>query len=513
MNPLTISRLPCLRAVFTVFFCATLSIEAHSAVSKNMSFIDQSVEVPYPLTMGVIAGNFLPDLGKELLTFSLDENKKRWLMIYSYDVIVQKYIVTDKTMIPRRFHSFDIGQSKQVLATKALQKIYFFSSSGLYEYQQGEFIQRAVIKSLYLEPEAAYLRRGDFVHDLNNDTFDDVIVNNFSQTVLLIGGDDNQFFRQVLPVKPQMSFEQNTISFTPVTLFFADVNFDDRTDIARAGEGDIGVYLQLENGQFNETAETISINALISSLEWWSKRDESGEQLDQTKLESRMLDALRDLNGDGIADMVVKYSKALGVLDRANDYEIYLGKKVLGKLVFGEQPSSVIRADGVLTGLEFSDIDNDDILEVLLVGFDIGLTQIIGALVSGSIDQDVYVFKMNGASSYGRKPIFRKKVDLNFSLSSGQTGTPVVKLGDVNGDGLKDLILSVSDNRLRIYYGKSDSKIFTKRSVSYKTHLPSDGDLVSVNDLNYDGKDDLLMSFSAADEQGRIKTFKVLLAR
>ncbi len=64
--------------------------------------------------------------------------------------------------------------------------------------------------------------------DLNNDTFDDVIVNNFSQTVLLIGGDDNQFFRQVLPVKPQMSFEQNTISFTPVTLFFADVNFDNR---------------------------------------------------------------------------------------------------------------------------------------------------------------------------------------------------------------------------------------------------------------------------------------------
>ena len=157
MNPLTISRLPWLRAVFTVFFCATLSIEAHGAVSKNMSFIDQSVEVPYPLTMGVIAGNFLPHLGKELLTFSMDENKNRWLMIYSYDVIVQKYIVTDKTMIPRRFHSFDIGQSKQVLATKALQNIYFFSSSGLYEYQQGEFIQRAIIKSLYLETEAAYL--------------------------------------------------------------------------------------------------------------------------------------------------------------------------------------------------------------------------------------------------------------------------------------------------------------------------------------------------------------------
>ena len=513
MNPLMVTRLPWLNTVVTVFFCATLLIETQSAASKNMTFVEQSVEVPYALTMGVIAGNFLSHPGKELLTISLDENKNRWLMIYIYDVIIEKYIVTDKTVIPSSFHSFDIGQSKQILATQGLQTIYFVSSSGLYEYQKGQFTQRAAINSLYLEPEADYLRYADFVHDLNYDTFDDVVVTSFSETVLLIGAADNQFIRQALPVKPQMRLEQNTISYMPATLFFADVNFDNRIDIARVGEGEIDVFLQLENGQFNETAETISVNASISSLEWWTKRGESGEQLDQSNLESRMLDALRDLNGDGIADMVVKYSKASGVLDRANDYEIYLGVKVLGRLVFAKQPSSVIRADGVLTGLDFSDLDNDDILEVLLVGFDIGLTQIIGALVSGSIDQDVYVFKMNGANNYGRKPNFRKEVGLNFSLSSGQTGTPVVKLGDVNGDGLKDLILSAGHNKLRIYYGKSDSKMFTKRSVSYKTHLPSDGDLVSVNDLNYDGKDDLLMSFSAADGEDSTKTLKVLLAR
>lgn len=513
MNLFIISRLPWLSTVVTVFFCVTLSVETHSAASKNMTFVDQSVEAPYALTMGVIAGNFLSDLGKELLTISVDEEKNRWLMIYSYDVTLQKYTVTDKTVIPRSFHSFDIGQSKQVLATKALQTIYFVSSSGLYEYQTGQFIQRAAIKSLYLAPEAAYLRRGDFVHDLNNDTFDDVVVTNFNEIVLFIGRDNSQFVRQVLPVKPKMSLEQKTISYTPVTLFFADVNFDNRTDIARLGEGEIGFYLQLENGQFNETADYISVNPSISSLEWWTKRDESGEQLDQSNLESRMLDALRDLDGDGIPDMVVKYSKASGVLDRANDYEVYLGAKAIDRLVFAKQPSSVIRANGVLTGLDFSDIDDDDILEVLLVGFDIGLTQIIGALVSGSIDQDVYVFKMNGANRYGSKPNFRKEVDLNFSFSSGQTGTPVVKLGDVNGDGLKDLILSGGANKLRIYFGKSDNQMFAKRSVSYKTHLPSDGDLVSVNDLNYDGKDDLLISFNAGDGEDSTKTFKVLLAR
>ena len=513
MNPLSISRLPWLGRVFILVFCTTLSIESHSAASKKLTFLDQSVEAPYPLIMGVIAGNFLPYPDKELLTFSLDENKNRWLMIYGYDVILQKYIVMDKTVIPKSFHSFDIGQSKQVLATKGLQKIYFISSSGLYEYQQGQFTQRAAIKSLYLDPEADYLRRGEFIHDLNNDSFDDAIVTNFSEVTLLMGGENNQFFRQLLPIKPQMSVEQKTISYTPVTLFFADVNFDNRIDIARVRKGEIRVYLQLENGQFNETADTISVNASISSMEWWTKRDESGEQLDQSNLESRMLDALRDLNGDGMADMVVKYTKASGVLDRANDYEVYLGTKHQGRLVFAKEPSSVIRADGVLSGLNFTDIDNDDIPEVLLVGFDIGLTQIVGALVSGSIDQDVYMFKMNDANSYARKPNFRREVGLNFSLSSGQTGTPVVKLGDVNGDGLKDLLLSSGENKLRIYYGKADSKIFTKRSVSYKTYLPSDGDVVTVNDLNYDGKDDLLVSFSAADGEDRIKTFKVLLAR
>ena len=513
MKPLTISRLPWFGVVFILFFCATLSIDTHGASSKKTAFLDQSVEAPYPLTMGVIAGNFLSHPGKELLTISLDENKNRWLMIYIYDVIIEKYIVTDKMIIPRSFHSFDIGQSKQILATQGLQTIYFVSSSGLYEYQKGQFTQRAAINSLYLEPEADYLRYGDFVHDLNYDTFDDVVVTNFSETVVLIGAADNQFIRQALPVKPQMSLEQNTISYTPATLFFADVSFDNRIDIARVGEGEIDIYLQLENGQFNQTAESISVSASISGLEWWTQRDESGEQLDQSDLEFRMLDALRDLNGDGIADMVVKYSKALGVLDRANDYEVYLGENQLGRLVFAKQPSSVIRADGVLTGLQFSDVDNDNILEVLLVGFDIGLTQIIGALVSGSIDQDVYVFKMNAASNYGRKPNFRKEVGLNFSLSSGQTGTPVVKLGDINGDGLEDLLLSAGGNKLRIYFGKTDNKLFFKRSISYKTRLPSDGDLVGVNDLNYDGKDDLLVSFSATDGEDSINTFKVLLAR
>ena len=95
----------------------------------------------------------------------------------------------------------------------------------------------------------------------------------------------------------------------------------------------------------------------------------AAKQLDQSNLEYRMLEELRDLNADGITDMVVRYTKASGVLDRVNDYEIYLGKKQQEKLAFSATADSVIRADGTLTGLEFVDIDNDEKFEVLLAGF------------------------------------------------------------------------------------------------------------------------------------------------
>ncbi len=157
-----------------------------------------------------------------------------------------------------------------------------------------------------------------------------------------------------------------------------------------------------------------------------------------------------------------------------------------------------------------------------MAGFDIGLSQIIGALVTGGIDQDVYVFKMSEQDKFPTKPVIKKGVELTFSLSSGQSGSAVVKLADLNGDGLKELILSDDDDELKIYLGKKVSKTsksskkkrsFNKRSVSYSTQLPKDGNLVMVEDLNGDGKDDLLMKFSRLDGEGKGNEFKILFSR
>ena len=491
---------------------SVIPVESYAARSQKINFNDMTIESPYRLTQSVIAADFLADEGKELLTLSVDDDKNRWLIIYAFDTQSNKYEIKDKAIIPKHFHSFDIGEAKQTLAQGKLQQIYFISSNELFVYKSGAFTQLAKSNSIYLKDEADYLQRSDFIHDLNNDAFDDVIVTDFSETLFLIGSDKGKFVKQLLPIKPRVRINSKGASYTPVKLYFSDVNFDDKIDVAQVGDGEVYIYHQLESGQFSSVPVNIKINEKISGYDWRTKQDDSGEQLDQSNLEYRMLEELRDLNADGITDMVVRYTKASGVLDRVNDYEIYLGKKEQNQLVFPTTANSVIRADGTLTGLEFVDIDNDEIFEVLLAGFDIGLTQIIGALVAGSIDQDVYVFKMNQAGNYESKPNISKEVKLNFSLSSGQSGSAVVKLADVNGDGLKELILSNDDDELRIYLGLSGKKSFAKKSITYNTQLPGDGGLVTVNDLNNDGKDDFLMKFSSLDGEDSKKKFKVLLA-
>jgi hypothetical protein len=500
-------------ALLTTFGCAT-SLITLASKSSAVEFSEVIINSPYKLTQEIIAADVLPKKGKELITFSVDEQSNRWLMIYQLDVAINQYVVAEKSIIPKEFYRFDLSSVEDDQDEKK-QRLYFLSADSLSLYQNKKFKSLAKIKSLYIQDKADFLSRGHFIQDLNNDAFDDVIIADFNKIHIFIGQGLNGFAKQTLPIKPQVRVLSAGASYTETKLYFSDVNFDEKTDILLVGDGEMIMYPQYGNSHFTKKATRLAINEAISGTEWRNKRDESGEQLDQSDLEYRKLEELRDVNADGVTDMVVQYTKASGVLDRVNDYEIFLGKNKEGVLSYAQEPDSVIHAEGTLTGLEFVDIDNDDKLEVLLAGFDIGLSQIIGALVAGAIDQDVYVFKMSEKDKFLTKPTIKKGVELTFSLSSGQSGSAVVKLADLNGDGLKELVLSDDDDELKIYLGRTPNKknkSFNKRSVSYSTQLPKDGNLVMVEDLNGDGKDDLLMKFSRLDGEDKAKQFKVLFS-
>ncbi|TYK65019.1 FG-GAP repeat domain-containing protein [Colwellia echini] len=528
--------------IFSLFLslsCVTL-LTAFSSKADDIDFNEIIVKSPYQLTQEVIAADVLPDNGKELVTFSVDEKGNRWLIIYHLDSDKNEYVIVEQAIIPKQFYRFDLSEplthtlSNPLMKNQTnksgtepdkelgkvikpkVQNIYFLSADTLAIYQNTKFKKLTSLASLYVQEQVNFISRGDFIQNLNNDAFDDVVIADFAKAHIFIGQGLGSFDKQSLPIKPNIRVFSNGATYTETKLYFADVNFDKKIDIFIIEDGEIAVYPQRENSQFHSKNTRVDINNSISGIDWWTKRDESGEQLDQSNLEYRKLEELRDVNADGIIDMVVRYTKASGVLDRVNDYEIYLGKNNNGILSYALQADSVIHEDGTLTEFELVDIDNDGKLEVLLAGFDIGLTQIIGALVSGAIDQDVYIFKMDDADKFPAKAIIHKDVELTFSLSSGKSGNGVVELADLNGDGLKDLVLSDDDEELKVYFAKlptKDKKYFERHTVSYDTQLPKNGKQVVVNDLNSDGKDDILINFSRLDGEDKTKEFKVLFSK
>lgn len=486
-------------------------------------FKEHSIIAPFKLTHSLMAIDLLPTAGKEIVTFSVDDFDNRWLMVYSYDEETTSYMEVDRQQLPKTLYSFDITKP----VDNQLQTLYFLSinslssdsisSNSLYRYSiqnatESRFKAIKEISSFAMGGGNQYLAKGEFLVDLNNDKLVDIYLPDFKNIHILTAQSDGTFKSQSLPIKPQVELSNNSAKYTQTQLYFSDVNFDQLIDIIKVGEGEFEYFLQNADQSFSQQPHIQPLNKLISGIDWWNKRSADGEELDQSNLAYKKVEQFKDINNDGIIDMVVRHTRSSGVLDRSNDYEIYLGINKLGLLTYNDEPNSTIKADGTLTGFKFVDIDNDNKYEVVLAGFDIGLSQIIGALLSSSIDQDVYLFKMDEEGNFDPDRNISKEVELSFSISSGTSGSPVVELADINGDGLKDLLLSQGDSKLRIYMGVRSKRLFARRAEKHKMLIPKQGDMFGTEDINGDGKADVLIKYGREDDKKLERIFKVLLA-
>lgn len=519
---------PCLTASLTLL--CSMQVFADKA---PLAFVSQTIDTGFKLTHPLESLNLVGDANKELLAIGVDDRQTKWLAVYGLDGESSQYRLLHKMPLPGDLYRYDMsakpkqamlkqsslqqGNLKQGKPQQAdsLQSVYFMSRAHLSVLtvgDQGLALRELLnVAPLVVKPRIEFIARGEFVRDLNGDGRDDFIVGQFEQTQLFLSQNDS-WQAQTLAIQPKVLLYRDGARYSETKLYFADMDFDGHDDIIKVGEGELEIYPQHQDGKFESYPRFQSVSQAISGLDWWDRRDAYGEALDQSDLVYRKVEALQDIDGDGLVDMVVRYTKSSGVLDRVNDYEIYLGVKGDKGVSFGKQPQSVIRGDGTLTGFELVDIDLDGRSEVLVSGFDIGLSQIIGALVSGSIDQDVHLFTMDDKRRFAAKPNMSKSVELSFSLTSGQSGAPVVKLADIDGDKRQDLLLSDGDTELDLFLGSAKGAPFDRKE-SLKLTLPIDGDMLSSEDLNLDGKADLLIKYGRQDKAELQSQFLVIMTQ
>ncbi|MFQ3288376.1 MAG: hypothetical protein ACI93V_000594 [Alteromonadaceae bacterium] len=512
------------RFIVTLTSVVFLFVLNANAFSKPSLFSIYNIETPFVITQPIIAANLIEDSSDELLAIGIDDKGNTWLAIYIFNQASKNYQLHTKHIIPNAYFAYDITDFVKDDKNK-LRSLYFLSKDEVVMFQpslstnssafNNHFVLKQKVSSMYLVNSADFIKAKDFIKDLNQDGLDDIYLPHFEQMNLWLSQPSGQLYSQFLPLDSFVEHDSSKITFNQRDLFFSDFNFDDKIDIAWVKQGSIEYFAQNLNGTFSETSKNVSLNPNIYGLNWWDIREADGENLDQSQLAHRIVEQIKDVNGDGIIDMVVRYTQSAGVLERSNDYEFYFGQNNeinnMGHIRFSALPSTIIQAEGTLTGLNIVDINSDNKFEVMLSSFELSLGNIIGALISGGIEQDVLLFSLNSHDKFKDKPITSKEVELSFSLSNGRSGQPIVQLADINGDGLQDLMLSHDTNTLKVYFGKVGKRKFAKKSLKQDLLLAKNGQNFQSHDINLDGKQDFIMSYSRLDKEEMLNTFTVLI--
>ncbi len=515
-----------------VLFKVTLSMIVLSSLSfelqakkKRQYFIESSFTVDFEITHPIIPLSITNEANKALLIIGILKDKEKTtplLAVYKKIKDSLTYEIVNKIIFPESTIAFDI------LSLQSEKNVVLLLSSNqlsILDIETGSIVKLSNVDSIYLQDKPQFITKKTLVKDVNGDGLDDILIPSFKNLNVLIQHketrkrlDENifdNFTISQLSIPAVVDMTSKKISFSEQKYFTQDINFDGLKDFVFVKDGKLTAFMQKEKGLFSETSKTIELPFEFSGLPWWLVRGPDGETADQSDLKHSLLEDIKDINGDNIPDIMVRKTVSSGVLDREISYEFFFGENKSGLLTFSKGADTQITAEGTLSDLKLIDMNNNGKMEVLVSSFDIGVSQIIGALLSGSIDQDVFVYSLNENNSFGEEPIFEEEVSLSFSLSSGQSGQPIILTLDSNGDTIKEIILSVGEKRLNIFHGLSENEaseeLFNSKSKRHKTKLPANGSMVISNDLNQDGKDEVIMRYGKQDDE-ELKSRVVVLS-
>ena len=492
-------------AVRTLLICLTV-LAVNTAAADPINFDELVVDAGFHVEQPVLTASLVGD-EQHIVLGGRDDDFEQRLAVFS----LQKTAEPLLSLRPgAHLIAYDTGR------IAGLDSLFFIEPGRImrFDVSSGEFVEFSKIRSIYGQQRTGQITPIDFIRDVSGDELDDLVVPDTAGYRVRLQREDGTLGEEVvLEESNAMTLSGGSVRFHSRPLVSGNMTDDDLPDLAVWHGNTLRVYEQQADHRFNGEPITITLDLGLQS-EAEMRAIESGRgAMDQSGLTETRIWSVEDLNGDDQPDILTESLLNKGVFDKQNDFRLHLGRLDGERISYHNAENALLASSGLQFGLITTDIDGDGRKDLLVRKVRLSFGRVIRALISGNVSLQLHFFRMTDEDTYAEKANYITKTNVRFSVSSGQVDIPAIQVADFDADGLQDLMMQTDTNQLSFQNGVRGDKLFSKQAVEMSVALPRNGDLATTDDINDDGRADLIIRYNAADGDGPSRTVRLLIAK
>lgn len=476
------------------------------AECANAQFVETELDLGLPIDNRLTLPGFNGSPGSILLTGRSSEGDK-YLALYTVreDGSVDREPAA-KVALAKGALFFDTGR------IGAQTQLLLLTSAGVSELTPGGVAELADVRTIYKTQSSAALTKLDFLTDVNGDGRDDIVLPDFEGLRVALQSSTGFDHFQLLTLPPLLTVSGAEARYRADRLYCYDFNGDGRDDLAVIRDNSFLIFDATGERAFSSAPRVVPIDIGLADESVIRRAQENLIDVDQSDFSLTQIADVKDLNGDGLPDIITFTAISKGLFDKRTEYRVHLASAGDGGIHYSAEADAEIPSDGVQLSLAAVDVNGDSMQDLVTTSFHLGFREIVAALFSRSVTLDVALYRLGTAPIYPATPDFRAKAKLQFSLSTGFISNPAVRFADFDGDGLLDLMLQDGTDELRIRRGSSRGPEFGADAVKWSTRLPKDGTLIEIADANGDSRQDVLVGYGRADGADLVDRVRVLVS-
>ena len=479
----------------------------------------------------VLTGFLLGGAMADLAVVNIDDNDDRHVRIYAFG---------DSTWVPILGATLHPEVSfVDVANIDGRDRLIAYEPGRLNWFDPESATERELVAvtSNFNPPRSGEIPHVDVTRDVNGDERDDLVVPDVDGFWVFIQMSDGAFAD---PVQIGLSTDMSRIygadgyrydPWSQSRVHEVDYNRDGRRDLVFWNEDHFEVHLQDEHGLFAPAAKTFTTDVAFDS--------DNLSSLATGDMMGKVLHSLSDLNGDGVADLVVFLLEGRSISSKRSAFDVHFGTPTAdGGTVFAPEVGVTFHSGGsIQLGMDRHDFDRDGQVDLMLTTIELdflegSLWKSIKGFMGDDIRLDLEFYHMEGGR-YPDTPDAIRRIALDGVPSHREPGSvsldivlrgatherrktqkswprafnSTLLIGDVTGDGRSDLLIGDHPRIMDIFVGVPGSDLFSQRPQNVAVAVPNDEEYTWLVDLNKDGKQDILMHhpFTLRDAHGARK--------